>query len=203
MKCFVLLFCILFPFAIVCSASEPNAVHNKLLRNTTIQGFACARGDAWFYPDGSLNQCTLSHASTLSDIRVPRGAVVELWASGATHYLMLPHKSVLAGYRVRGGSHLGLSRGATTTFYPTGELRSIYLVASQTVQGVPCHGGGWNTFTDPGGTENNVEFYHDGKLRSCRLSRDYAGFRSGERIVIPHLTPASASVFNISGAAAQ
>ena len=200
MKSLALLSCVVFLLSVdVCSASEPNALHDKILHDTTIQGFVCARGEAWFYPDGALNQCTLARPSAVGDLRVPRGAVVEFWPNGTAHYLMVPRATVLAGYHVRGGSHLGLSRGATTTFYRTGELRSIYLVSSQRIQGVPCRGGGWNTFSDPLGGENDVEFYRDGKLRSCRLTRDYLAFRSGQRVVLPHL--AATAAINRFGAA--
>lgn len=186
----LLLLCLLLAAAVsAASASEPNAVRDKVLHNTTIQGFPCARGAAWFYPDGSLNQCTLAQPAALGDLRVPRGSVVELWPNGEAHYLTLPRATVLAGYRVRGADRLSLSRGATTAFYRTGELHSLYLTGNQAVHGIPCHGGAWNTFTDPAGNQNVVEFYPDGSLESCQLSRDFSGFRTGQRIVLPH--PAS------------
>lgn len=191
----VLLICLFFSLCTgVCTASEPNALRYQIPHDTTIQGYPCSRGEAWFYPDGSLNQCTLSRPAAIgSDLRVPRGAVIELWPSGAAHYLMLQHPGVLAGYRVRGSTRHGLSRGATTSFYRTGELRSFYLVSTQTIQGIPCRGGAWDTLTDPTGGENMVEFYRDGKLESCKLSRDFSGFRAGQRIVLPRLTIAADS----------
>jgi hypothetical protein len=189
---YALLLCVPFLLcAAISSASEPNALRNRILRDTTIQGYPCAKGDAWFYPDGSLNQCTLSRSAALGDLPVPRGSVVEFWPNGAAHYLMLQRPAPLAGYKIRGGTRLGLSRGATTSFYSTGELHSFYLASSENVQGVPCRGGSWNTFTDLEGGENLVEFYRDGKLESCKLGRDYAGFRAGQRITLPHLTLAS------------
>jgi hypothetical protein len=191
MKYALLLCAALLLSASIASASEPNSFRNRIARNTNIQGYPCAKGEAWFYPDGSLNQCTLSRSAALGDLPVPRGSVVEFWPNGAAHYLLLQRPSALAGYRVRGGTHLGLSRGATTSFYSSGELRSFYLVSSENVQGVPCRGGSWNTFTDPQGGQNLVEFYRDGKLESCKLSSDYAGFRAGQRIILPHLTVVS------------
>jgi hypothetical protein len=176
-----------------CSAAEPNALHGKIHHDTTIQGFPCAHGDAWFYPDGSLNQCTLSRPVTLGDLRIPGHSVIELWPNGTAHYLMLSHAAALDGYRVRGADRLGLSRGATTAFYRTGELHSLFLVSSHIIQGVPCCGGAWNTFADPTGNANMVEFYKDGTLQSCKLSRSYLSFRAGERIALPHLTTAAAN----------
>ena len=177
--------------ATISAASEPNALHNRILHDTTIQGYPCAKGDAWFYPDGSLNQCTLSRSAALGDLPVPRGSVVEFWPNGAAHYLMLQRPADLAGYKIRGATRVGLSRGATTSFYRTGELRSFFLVSSESVQGVPCRGGAWDTFTDPQGGENLVELYRDGRLESCKLTHEYDGFRAGERIVLPHLTVVS------------
>jgi hypothetical protein len=189
MKNALFLFCLLFALRVsVCGASEPNALRNKMTHDTIVQGYACGRGDAWFYPDGSLNECRLARPTSLGDLRIPRGSIIDLWPDGAAHYLMLPRPTVLAGYRVRGGNRRGLSRGATTGFYHSGELRSIYLVGNQLIQGVPCRGGSWNTLTDPAGAQNVVEFYNDGSLESCKLARDFSGFRSGERISLPHLT---------------
>jgi hypothetical protein len=109
---YALLLCVPFLLcAAISSASEPNALRNRILRDTTIQGYPCARGDAWFYPDGSLNQCTLSRSAALGDLPVPRGSVVEFWPNGAAHYLMLQRPAPLAGYKIRGGTRLGLSRG--------------------------------------------------------------------------------------------
>jgi hypothetical protein len=178
--------------ASVCTASEPNAIRDQILRNTTIQGYPCAKGEAWFYPDGTLNQCTLSRPAALGDLQVPRGSLVEFWPNGAAHYLMLQHSTVLAGHKVRGGTARGTqARGATTSFYSTGELRSFYLIRNESVQGIPCGGGSWNTFTDPGGSNTMVELYRDGKIESCKLSHDFAGFRVGQRINMPHLTLAA------------
>ena len=55
-------------------ASEPNALRSKVLHDTVIQGYPCARGYAWFYPDGSLNECTVARPVTFGAVRVPRGS---------------------------------------------------------------------------------------------------------------------------------
>ncbi|MFP5228231.1 MAG: hypothetical protein ACLGXA_11450 [Acidobacteriota bacterium] len=204
MKRLIGLLCLLLVTGVsLCRASEPNAIRNKVARNTTIQGYPCARGAAWFYPDGALDQCTLSRAAAVGDLRVPRGSVIELWADGGVRYVMLPRAMALAGFRVRGGSQHALSRGVTTAFYRNGELHSFYLVRNQVIAGVPCRGGAWNTFTDPLGGENLVELYPNGKLESCALSRDFGGFRSGERIHIPQLNFSAALVDPVGGYSAQ
>jgi hypothetical protein len=193
MKQALLLFCLFSFFSIsVCTAAEPNAVRDKFVHDTTVQGHPCARGEAWFYPNGALNQCQLSRPAILGDLRIPRGSIIELWPSGAAHHITLSRQTVVAGYTVRGASHLGF-RGATTSFYRNGELRSIYLVKNQTVQGVPCRGGSWNTFTDPYGDATLVEFYPDGKFESCKLARNYGGLKAGQRLELPFITTATAA----------
>ncbi len=195
MKTALLFLSLLFVASVrICPASEPNAIRDKVAHNTTIQGFPCARGVVWFYPDGALDECTLSAPAAIGDLRVPRHSVVELWPDGGARFVMLPHTAVLGSYRVRGGTLHGLSRGAATAFYRTGELQSFYLPANQTIQGVPCGGGAWNTYTDPSGGETRVELYPNGKIESCKLSRDFSGFRSDQRIVFPHLTLSATTV---------
>ena len=47
MKQALLLFCLFFVSSIsICTAAEPNAVRDKFVRDTTVQGHPCARGDA-------------------------------------------------------------------------------------------------------------------------------------------------------------
>lgn len=178
--------------ASVCGASEPNAIRNKLESDKTIQGIPCARGTAWFYPDGALNECTLSRAVTLGGVEVPRRSVLELWPNGAAHYLTISRRAVVGGYRVMGGTGANSSSAVVTTFYSNGKLRSVYLAADRTIEGVPCRGGSaWNLLVDPANDTNYVEFFDDGKLKSCRLARDYEGHRSGDRLLLPLVSTSS------------
>jgi hypothetical protein len=160
----------------VCIAAEPNALRNKIPHAITIQGYPCARGYAWFYPDGSLNQCTIASPAPFGDFEAPRGSVIQLWPNGTVHYLTFPHQTTVAGFRILGGM---------TAFYPDGKLRSINLVANQNIQGVPCRGSQWSALVLSTDSGNHVEFYQDGKLRSCKLTQDYGGQRSGFRLILP------------------
>ena len=155
--------CLAFVVAVsACCASEPNAIRNELGRDTTIQGVPCAKGEAWFYPDGALDQCTLSRSATIGDVVAPQRSIIELWPNGAAHYLRIPHTAMVAGYRVMGSPRVGFSSAMVTTFYRDGKLRSVYLVGDQTIQGVPCHGGSeWNLLAEPGSDDNSVEFFED------------------------------------------
>lgn len=182
----ILFFIILFAVLVsACAASTPATERRKLAQNTTIQGYPCARGWAWFYAGGSLRQCAVSRQATFGEARIPAGSIIVLTPDGKPHHVFLSQDCSLAGYNVRGGGILGPSEGDVTAFYPDGKLRSIYLVADQTIQGVPCRGGEWGIFTDPFGGGNHVEFYENGNLRACKLTRAFGGRKGGERIELP------------------
>jgi hypothetical protein len=182
-----LLFCLVFAGMVgIAAASEPNALHTRIVHDTTLQGFVCARGDVWFYPDGSLNECRLAQPSSIGGWPVPRGSVIELWPGGAARSLSLGREVVFAGYRVSGGH-----RGSLTSFDSHGRLRSFALSQDQVVQGVPCRGGSrFGAATGDSGADR-VELYPGGGLESCRLARDFSGRRAGERMVFPDLPAVS------------
>lgn len=190
MKTRYLPLCLFFAVVVsVCGASEPNAIHNKLRRDAEIQGIPCFRGDAWFYPNGALNQCVLSRPAALGDILAPRRSIVELWPNGAPHFVALRRNTVVNGVRVMGSSRTRSSSAVVTTFYPSGKLRSVYLPGDQAVQGVPCHGGGsWISIAGPNREGNSVEFFDDGTLHSCRLAHAYGGYNSGQRFFAAHVS---------------
>lgn len=166
-------------------ASQSPTTRQALAQDTVIQGYPCAKGYAWFYPSGHLNRCAVSSQTAFGEARIPAGSIIQLRPDGTTQYVMLAHNTRVAGYDARGGSFLGPSEGDITAFYPSGQLRSVYLVGNQTIQGVPCRGGQWAIFTDPVNGGDAVEFYKNGTLRSCKLTRDYGGGKSGHRIVLP------------------
>jgi hypothetical protein len=184
---FALVLCTVFES--LSAASEPNAVRAKIPHATIIQGYPCARGNVWFYPDGSLNQCAISRATSFGEAQIPRRSVIELWPNGATRYLTLSHNTILSGYRALGGSALlriGSFQPSINAFYPSGKLRTLYLVDDQIIQGIPCRGGATSlSYTSLQGG-NQVDFYEDGQLRSCKLTHDYAGQRSGQRLLLPY-----------------
>ena len=62
-------------------------------------------------------------------------------------------------------------------FYPSGKLKECYLAGDQTVQGVPCMNGG--IFGD--GLCLGAVFHETGKLKSCKLTRDFGTWHKGDR----------------------
>jgi len=180
----IILFVVLISAVFSATAQQPQLTREKLATDTVIQTYPCAKEYAWFYQDGALNRCTVSRDTRFGQAQIPTGSIIELWPNGTTRYVMLAHNAVVLGYNVMGGSFLGPSEGSVLTFYPSGKLRSVYLVDDQTIQGVPCRGDQWGILTDPIDGGNQVEFYEDGKLRSCKLTRDYAGQQSGHRLTL-------------------
>ena len=76
----------------------------------------------------------------------------------------------------RGGNWLlGPSEGAITGLYTSGRLKLCWLTSDQLVQGVPCAHSGMFT------GDSGARFYESGKLRSCKLSKNFGGHRQGER----------------------
>ena len=60
--------------------------------------------------------------------------------------------------------------------YPSGKLEQCWLAGDQVVQGVPCMNGG--LVGDRQG--HAAQFSEGGKLESCKLTKDFRGWRRGE-----------------------
>lgn len=174
----------LLTLALPAHAFDVNPHREKLPQDAIVQGYPCARGYAFLFPNGSLNQCTVSRDTSFGAIQIPRGSVIVLRPDGKPHHVFLAHDAWVAGYHAMGGGLLGASEGAITSIYPSGHLRSLYLVADTVIQGVPCRGGQWGILTDPVNGGNFVEFYQNGKLRACKLTQDFQGTPKGHRITL-------------------
>jgi antitoxin component YwqK of YwqJK toxin-antitoxin module len=74
---------------------------------------------------------------------------------------------------------LGTSEGSVVAFYPSGKLKQCYLAGDQVVQGVPCMSGGF--FGD--GRGGGAMFNENGKLKSCKLTKDFGAQHKGDRFV--------------------
>jgi hypothetical protein len=166
------------------SAEPPRTIRRPLAAATKIQEYPCDRGYAWFYSDGRLSRCTLSREASFGEALLPSGSIIHLTEQGRPQFAFLSHNAVLGGYEVMGGSWLGTGEGNITAFYPSGKLKSAYLVRDQWVQGVPCRGGQWGILTDPQHGGNAVQFYENGKLKGCKVSVDFQGVASRHRIAL-------------------
>ena len=153
--------------ALNCSA-QPQVSSQRPDQPDETQGFPCKTGSAFYFPNGLLQRCAISHEIAFGEARLPAGSIIVLLPDGKPNYVMLSHPSAVAGVKCMGGGLLGVAEGATTAFYPSGKLKQCYLAGNQTVQGVPCMNGG--IFGD---AFSGVKFYETGKLESCNLSKRF------------------------------
>ena len=182
---FALLLCGL---SLVAMAGTPPTVTRKTLdQPTEIQGYPCAKGNAWFFDEGRLNRCTVTREIAFGEARIPAGSYIALHPDGTPDLAQMPGDAPILSLKCQGGSWLGPGEGSVVAFYPSGKLKLCFLAGNQQVQGVPCaHGGFWATLS---GVDPGVLFDESGKLRACRLARDYGAQHKGERFV-----PAAAGV---------
>ncbi|MGA9585242.1 MAG: hypothetical protein WBQ95_07935 [Terracidiphilus sp.] len=161
------------------SAAAPLTAQRKHLdQPSVIQGYPCASDYAWFFPDRHLSQCFISRDIDIGEAHIPKGSIIELFVDGRLRGVMMKHNTSVSGVRCSGGGLLGPAEGAGTVLYPSGKLKLFYLAGDQVVQGVPCAGAGfWTAIV---GHDQAVEFYENSKLKSCRLSRDFAIQKRGD-----------------------
>jgi len=168
----------------ICAAT-PDTYRKHLTQPTEIQGYPCAKDYAWFFPDGHLNQCFLSRDIDIGEAHIPKGSIIQLFPVQDERRrdigVMLNHNTLISGVLCSGGGLLGPAEGAATALYPSGKLYACSPVRDQVVQGVPCrHDDGpvgilyglWMKHRD---YDLGIEFYQDGKLKSCGLSEDFSG----------------------------
>jgi hypothetical protein len=174
-----LLFCGLH--AADCAQPQPQVDRRFLHRPAEIDGYPCAKGYAWFFADGHLQGCFVSHDTAFGEIGIPKGSIVNLLPDGRPQNAMLAHNTLLLGLNCSGGGPLGPAEGAMTGLYPRGKFQLCFLAEDQVVQGVPCGSSGF--FHAAAGHDIPVELYESGKLKSCRLTADYAGRHRNDRFV--------------------
>jgi hypothetical protein len=157
------------------------SVHReKLKADTMIQSYPCAKGYVWFYSNGNLGRCTVAKETPFGEAMLPAGSILVLHGDGSLQFALLKHDTQVAGVTCKGGNGLlGPSEDSMTTFYASGKLKQCWLAADQVVQGVPCMNGGFRG--DAFGT--GVEFYENGKLESCKLSKGYRTQPRGDRFI--------------------
>jgi hypothetical protein len=170
----------------LCTACTANPVQDQrraLDQATTIQGYPCAKGNAWFYADDRLNRCTITRDMAFGEAWIPAGSIIQLQQDGSPQYALMSHDTPVLGMRCAGGGLLGPGEGSVTEFYPSGKFKLCFLAGDQIVQAVPCASGGfWRAMF---GHEAPVEFREDGKLKSCGLAVDFGGKHRGDNFIAP------------------
>jgi hypothetical protein len=176
---FILIFCGLQ--CALCSAAAPHTNRKTLDQPTGIQGYPCSKGYAWFFDDGRLSRCTVTREIPFGEARIPAGSYIALNPDGTPNLVQMSHDAPILGLTCQGGSWLGTSEGSVVAFYPSGKLKLCYLAGDQIVQGVPCASGGF--FSTLTGVDPGVSCDESGKLRACKLAKDFGKQRKGERFV--------------------
>jgi hypothetical protein len=158
------------------AANEAQLQRKTLAQSIEIHGYQCAKGNAWFYTDGKLKECAVARDTDFGVARAPAGSWINLTRDGKPDFLFLVRDTNILGYSCRGGNRLlGPTEGATTGFYPSGKLKYCWLTADREVQGVPCAGS--SMFSG----KSEVDFHEDGRLKGCKLAKDYGSLKAGER----------------------
>jgi len=144
-----------------------------LRRDTTIQGYPCARGWVHFYPTGALRSFTTTEPLPLGSDTIPPGTWVTLDSKGVLLRCNFPADKEIQGHLCNG---TGGSKGVGTSFHPDGALESFYCPADTTIQGVNC----------VGGVLELIVLYEDGKLNEATLADDQVlggrQCRKGDRV---------------------
>ena len=162
------------------AATDAPLQRKTLDQSREIQGYQCAKGYAWFYADGALKECAVAQDTDFGVARAPAGSWINLTRDGMPDFVFLVRDTNIAGYECLGGNRLlGPTEGAMTGFYPSGKLKYCWLTGDREVQGVPCAGSGMFS------GKSEVDFYEDGKLKGCKLAKQYGGVKAGQRFRRP------------------
>src|SRR5258708_7412819 len=100
---------------LLCAACASNRVQNQrrpLDQATTIQGYPCAKGYAWFYADDRLNRCTITRDMAFGEIWIPAGSIIQLQPDGSPQLALMSHDAPVPGMRCAGGGLLGPAEGS-------------------------------------------------------------------------------------------
>ncbi len=143
-----------------------------------VQGIPCT-GQLEYYPNGSLKFCTLAREDTLSGQPLAAGTMVHFDEQGFVDWCFLQENTRIQGHFCRGEGH-----GFQTGFHPNGQIELAWLVEEEEIDGVPC--AKFSFFSDVLGGPSGVHFHENGRLKSCKLSRQFTieerTFEKGDRV---------------------
>jgi hypothetical protein len=139
-----------------------------------IQGVPCY-GRVDYYDDGTLERCALARDDTLSGQPLAAGTIVHFTKDGIMDWCFLQRDTEIRGHLCRGHGH-----SWTTAFHPNGQPKLIWLARDEVIQGIPCRAASF--WTEVFGAGAGVDFYEDGQLKHCMLSKDFVvGGRQREK----------------------
>jgi len=161
----------------------------RLRQDTVVDGVRCGptgRASAEVHPNGRLEACPIAMDTTIAGHRFPRGTWIRLTEDGLLKSVWLLEPLLVQGLPCRGTGF----QGWAVTFHPTGTLSLCFLNEMTTIDGVPCAAA---TFLREMTGNSGVSLRDDGRLRSCRLARDFEQggilYKKGHRFTIDGPVP--------------
>jgi hypothetical protein len=166
------------------SAQDSVGIRFKISRDTVVAGVRCAptgRAHAVVYPTGRLDECPIAMDTAIAGHTFARGTWIRLDEEGVLKSVWLSKPLVIQGLPCRGTGY----KGWAVTFHANGALALCFLEELTTIDGVPCAAA---AFLRELTGNSGVSMSDRGRLRSCRLARDFerGGTRhqKGSRITI-------------------
>lgn len=86
------------------AANEAQLQRKTLAQSTEIQGYECAKGVAWFYADGKLEECAVARETDFGVARAPAGSWINLTRDGKPDFLFLVRDTNILGYSAGAGT---------------------------------------------------------------------------------------------------
>lgn len=126
-----------------------------------VQGLSC-EASVKYHPNGQLRSCTLARDDSVSGQAFPEGTLLFFNESGVLTWCYLSRDTEIQGHLCKGEKD-----GFRTRFYSVDKLKRIWLVRDEIIDNVPC--AKYSYFSG-----NDVTFHENGRLQSCKLSRDFA-----------------------------
>jgi len=161
----------------------PPTTRKTLDQPAVIQEYPCAKGHAWFFADGHLSRCAVAQDTTFAEVKIPAGSIIALLPDGRPDFVQMSHDTPVRDFVCKGGSILGPGEGSVVSFYPSGKLKVCFLARDQEVQGIPCSKGGF--LASLNGRDPGLQFYENGKVHSCRLTKNFGGQQAGSTFKQP------------------
>jgi hypothetical protein len=125
-----------------------------------IDGFSCASGWVHFTAEGRLQAFYLAETSDIQGNPIPKGTWIRLHPDQTLQFCCFPEDTTIQGYLCDGGR--GGSEGVTTSFYPSGKLKSFYSPKDAVIHEIPCQAGLFQM----------ISLYENGNLKQFTLSQN-------------------------------
>lgn len=115
----------------------------------------------------------LSKDFEYSNVKLPKSSWL-IREEGETGFsAVFPNDKLIGNYNCKGG---GGAKGARTSFYKSGKLKSFFSESDVEIDGIKCKGGVFNY----------IKLYENGKLKYCTLAEDQKingkDYRKGQKL---------------------